>query len=197
MTQLLRMDILYKLRTHKLWLVLFIVCFFIQILHLEPEFRFDRQLIEQWQVWRLISGHLTHLNWNHLLLNMAGLAMVAVFFAGYRSNRYWIEALLFISLLCSAGLLLDNQLERYVGFSGVLHGLFIIGARWEMQRYKISGLVLLLIIIGKLVWEQVYGALPGSESMTGGRVAINAHLYGAIGGAIFLLRDSFKLTGKK
>lgn len=197
MTQLLRMDILYKLRSQKLWLVLFIVCFFIQILHLQPELRFDRQLIEQWQVWRLISGHLTHLNWSHLSLNMAGLAMVVFFFAGYRSNRYWLEALVFISLLCSAGLLLDGQLERYVGFSGVLHGLFIMGARWEMQRYKTSGLVLLVVIVGKLVWEQMVGALPGSESMTGGRVAVNAHLYGAIGGAVFLLRDSFKLTAKK
>ncbi|MCW9047923.1 MAG: rhombosortase [Gammaproteobacteria bacterium] len=197
MTQFLRKAILYKLRNQKLWLVLFIICFFIQILHLEPEFRFDRELIEQWQVWRLISGHLTHLNWSHLLLNMAGLAMVVIFFAEYRSNRYWAQALLFISLLCSAGLLLDNQLEHYVGFSGVLHGLFIIGARCEMQRYKSSGLILLFIIIAKLVWEQMYGALPGSESVAGGRVAVNAHLYGGLAGAIFLLKDVFKLSAKK
>ena len=197
MTQLLHMDILYKLRSHKLWLVLFIACFFIQVLHLQPELRFDRQLIGQWQVWRLISGHLTHLNWGHLLLNMAGLIMIAVFFSAYRSNRYWVGALIFISLLCSVGLLMDNQLERYVGFSGVLHGLFIIGARWEMQRYKISGVVLLLIIIGKLLWEQMFGALPGSESMAGGRVAINAHLYGAIGGALYLLKETLNLGSNK
>jgi len=164
---------------------------------MEAVFRFDRQLIEQWQVWRIISGHLTHLNWSHLLLNMAGLLMVVIFFSAYKSNRYWAGALLFIALLCSAGLLVDNQLERYVGFSGVLHGLFIIGARWEMQRYKISGIVLILIIIGKLVWEQMFGALPGSEAMAGGRVAINAHLYGAIGGAIYLLKEGLYLTSNK
>jgi len=197
MTQLLHMSILYKLRSHKLWLVLFIVCFFIQIFNMQAVFRFDRQLIEQWQVWRVISGHLTHLNWSHLLLNMAGLLIVALFFSQYRSDRYWIGALLFISLLCSVGLMVDNQLERYVGFSGVLHGLFIIGARWEMQRYKTSGVVLMLIIVGKLIWEQMFGALPGSESMVGGRVAINAHLYGAIGGAIYLLKEGFNLTSNK
>lgn len=197
MTQLLQMNILHKLRCHKLWLVLFIVCFFIQLLNMAPVFRFDRLLIEQWQVWRLISGHLSHLNWSHLLLNMTGLFMVALFFAGYRSNRYWAGALLFIALLCSAGLLLDNQLQRYVGFSGVLHGLFIIGARWEMQRYKTSGLVLMIVIIGKLVWEQMVGALPGSESIAGGHVAVNAHLYGAIGGALYLLKDGFNLTSNK
>ena len=192
MTQLLSMKILHNLRTYKLWLVLLMVCFFIQLLHLQPVFRFDRQLIEQWQIWRVISGHLSHLNWNHYFLNMAGVIMVAVFFSRYKSNRYWLEALLFISLFCSVGMLLDNQLDRYVGFSGVLHGLFIIGGRWEMQRYKVSGAVLLAILIGKLIWEQMVGALPGSESMTGGRVAINAHLYGAVGGAIFLLRELYK-----
>ena len=190
MTQLLPMKILHKLRAYKLWLVLLILCFLIQLLHLEPRLRFDRQLIEQWQVWRLITGHLTHLNWSHFLLNMAGLSMVAIFFSSYKSTRYWIDALLFISLVCSVGMLLDNQLDRYVGFSGVLHGLFIIGARWEMKHYTASGAVLLVIIVGKLIWEQRYGALPGSESMTGGRVAINSHLYGAIAGAIYLFKKS-------
>ena len=191
MTQLIDMNIMHKLRSYKLWIVLLLLCFLIQLLHLSPFFRFDRQLIEQWQIWRVISAHLTHLNWSHYLLNMAGLGMVAVFFSNYKSTAYWIGALFFISLVCSAGMLIDNQLDRYVGFSGVLHGLFIIGGRWEMQRYKLSGVMLLVIIIGKLIWEQMYGALPGSESMTGGRVAINAHLYGALGGAIYLLRGAF------
>jgi len=191
MTQLIDMNIMHKLRSYKLWIVLLILCFLIQLLQLSPLLRFDRQLIEQWQIWRIISGHFTHLNWNHYLLNMAGLGMVAAFFSSYRSSAYWLGALFFISLVCSAGMLVDNQLDRYVGFSGVLHGLFIIGGRWEMQRYKLSGAALLVIIVGKLIWEQWYGALPGSESMTGGRVAINAHLYGAIGGAIYLLREVF------
>ncbi len=175
------------LRCHKLWLLLFALCFFIQLFQLEALFRFDRELIEQWQVWRLISGHLTHLNWNHFLLNMAGLAIVTVFFAGYRTPAYWSGALLFIALGISLGLMLDKQLDRYVGLSGVLHGLFIIGGFWEMSRYKVSGAVLLLIVVGKLIWEQLYGALPGSELVSGGRVAINAHLYGALAGAGYLL----------
>jgi len=182
--------ILHQLVRNKLWLVLIGLCFTIQLFQLEAYFRFDRQLIEQWQLWRIITGHITHLNWSHLLLNMAGLSMVAVFFGQYQANRYWLSALLVIALLCSAGLLLDMQLDRYVGLSGVLHGLFIIGAYWEFKRYKASGAVLLLLIVGKLLWEQAYGALPGSESMTGGRVAVNAHLYGAIAGGLFLLAKS-------
>ena len=179
--------ILQQLGRYKLWLVLMGLCLFMQMFHLEGGFRFDRQLIEQWQVWRVLTGHIVHLNWAHLMLNMAGLFMVMVFFAHYQSNAYWSGALVFMALFCSAGLLLDMQLDRYVGFSGVLHGLFIIGGRWEFKRYKISGGVLLTLIVFKLLWEQLYGALPGSESMSGGKVAVNAHLYGAIAGAIYLL----------
>lgn len=192
MTQLLPMNILHKLRSYKLWLVLFLLCFLIQALNLQPVFRFDRQLIEQWQVWRLLSAHLTHLNWSHFTLNMLGLGMFAIFFSAYQPDRYWLGALLFISLGCSAGLLLDNQLDRYVGFSGVLHGLFIVGARWEMKRYRLSGIVLMAIIIAKLIWEQLYGALPGSESVAGGRVAINAHLYGGIAGVLYIFKVVFR-----
>lgn len=176
-----------QFRTQKLWLVLFVMCLLVQFLHLEPYFRFDRQLIGEWQLWRLVTGHLTHLNWNHFGLNMAGLIMVAIFFAAYQTSRYWLIALVFITLTCSMGLWLDGQLDRYVGLSGVLHGLFIIGGYWELKRYKTSGIVLLVLIAGKLIWEQLNGALPGSESMTGGRVAINAHLYGAMAGCIYLL----------
>lgn len=178
--------ILHQLRRHKLWLVLIGLCFFIQLLRLEAFFRFDRQLIEQWQIWRLISGHITHLNWSHFALNMTGLLMFVIFFAHYQSIKYWFFSILFIALAVSAGLMLDMQLQRYVGFSAILHGLFIMGGRYELQRYKVSGVVLLVLITAKLVWEQLMGALPGSESMAGGRVAINAHLYGAIAGVVYL-----------
>ncbi|VAW62570.1 hypothetical protein MNBD_GAMMA11-810 [hydrothermal vent metagenome] len=174
-------------RCLKLWLVLFFLCFLIQFFQLAEWFRFDRQLIEQWQLWRVLSGHITHLGWNHFLLNMTGVLMMAFFFSEYQRQMYWLGALFFIALACSAGLMLDHQLDRYVGLSGVLHGLFIVGGRWEFKQHKVSGAVLLVLIVGKLIWEQLYGALPGSESAAGGRVAINAHLYGAMAGAAYLL----------
>ncbi|VAW64221.1 hypothetical protein MNBD_GAMMA09-1352 [hydrothermal vent metagenome] len=186
MTQISPLPKLIIFRSYKFWLVLFFLCFFIQIFQLQAWFRFDRQLIEQWQLWRLLSGHITHLNWSHFALNMAGLFMVALFFNEYKPLKYWAGAVFFIALSSSIGLLLDHQLDRYVGLSGVLHGLFIIGGRWELTRHKASGAVLLVLIIGKIIWEQLYGALPGSESMTGGRVAINAHLYGAMAAVVYL-----------
>lgn len=178
-------DMLQRLQVHKLWLALIALCFALQLLQIDAAF--NRSLIEQGEVWRLLSGHIAHLNWSHFGLNMAGVLMVMVFFASYQSNAYWLAAMVFIALLCSAGLMLDMRLNSYVGFSGVLHGLFIIGARFEMRRYKLSGVVLLVLIVAKLIWEQVFGAMPGSEEMSGGRVAVNAHLYGAVAGGVYLM----------
>ena len=178
-------DMLQRLQVHKLWLALIALCFLLQFM--QNSAAFDRSLIEHGEVWRFLSGHFTHLNWSHFGLNMAGVFMVMVFFANYQSNVYWLGAIVFIVLLISVGLMLDMQLNRYVGFSGVLHGLFIIGARFEIRRYKLSGVVLLVLIVAKLIWEQLYGAMPGSEEMTGGRVAVNAHLYGALAGGLYLM----------
>ena len=48
--------------------------------------------------------------------------------------------------------------------------------------------MLVLLLAAKLFWEYMNGPLPGSESMTGGRVIVEAHLYGAMAGlaAVFL-----------
>ncbi len=188
------MFILQQIRRRKLWLVLILLCFLIQLLQLHDLLRFDRVLIQQGELWRMLSGHVTHLGWNHLGLNMAGLVIVMLFFSAYQTPAYWILAMLSLALVCSAGLLLDGQLNRYVGLSGVLHGLFIIGGWLEYKRYRLSGFVLLVLMTAKLVWEQWYGALPGSESMAGGRVAVNAHLYGALAGVVYIL--AYKHIGR-
>lgn len=189
-------DIFQRIRQAKLWLVLMLLAFVVQSLALHEFLRFDRSLVEQGQWWRLLSAHLTHIGWSHYWLNMAGIIMIAVFFAPYQPDRYWLLAMIAIAVICSLGLLLDGVLDRYVGLSGVLHGLFIIGGRWEWKRYRLSGAVMLMLITGKLLWEQLYGALPGSESMAGGTVAINAHLYGAAGGLVYILLSEKLLRGR-
>jgi len=169
--------------THTLWLFLFVTTFSLQSAGLAPVWRFDRGLIDQGHYWLLLSGHLVHLNWSHWALNMAGLLIVAVFFSVYGRLLEWLFVLVFTAVVTGLGLYWFNpELTRYVGLSGVLHGLFIYGAVRELRYYPSSGYVLLLLLVGKLIWEYMNGPLPGSEEMTGGHVVVAAHLYGAIGG---------------
>lgn len=182
--------------SHVLWLFLFVICFSLQSAGLVSVFQFDRSLIDQGHYWLLLSGHLVHLNWVHWALNMAGLVIVAVFFSLYGSLLDWLFVLLFSAVVIGLGLYwFHPELIWYVGLSGVLHGLFIYGAIREIRFYPVSGYILLLLLSAKLFWEYMNGALPGSEQMTGGRVMVEAHLYGAIAGlvAVFLTRPLHSL----
>jgi len=175
-------------RSHILWLTLFVISFVLQINWVDT-FRFNRGLVEQGQLWLLFTGHIVHLNWSHWALNMAGLAIVAFFFSPHASVKQWLAVLFVSACVINVGLWWwMPEIRSYVGLSGVLHGLFLYGALREIRFYPASGYVLTAVLIAKLVWEFLNGALPGSEDMTGGRVLTEAHLLGAIGGiSVWLL----------
>jgi len=147
--------------------------------------RYQRVEVLDGEWWRLVSAHFVHLGWQHLLMNLAGLALVFGLF------HRWLTPLTFLFwTLCSllvidvAFLLLDRELEWYVGLSGVLHGLMVAGAVMDIRNRRWGGELILGIVVIKLAWEQFYGPLPGSEATAGGSVVVNAHLYGAVGGLL-------------
>jgi rhomboid family GlyGly-CTERM serine protease len=170
---------------HVLWLGIAGLSLLLQAFGMEQAWQFDRQLIDQGQCWRLLSCHLVHTGWSHWAMNMAGLALVAFFFSAYATVREWMAVLLVSALAASTGsYLFDPQLTVAVGLSAVLHGLFMFGALREIRVYPQSGYALLAILCAKLLWEYFHGSLPGSETLAGGAVATQAHLYGAIGGVL-------------
>lgn len=150
--------------------------------------RYDRLAIAQGEYWRLLTAHLTHLGWSHLLLNLAGLLLLWLLLGDGLNRAGWILLLLISALSVSAGLwLFDLHLRWYVGLSGVLHGILLGGALSLAFNGSREGIYLLLISVGKLLWEQLVGPMPGSEATAGGKVIVNAHLYGAIAGGVFVL----------
>ncbi len=162
-----------------------LLCLGLQFAGLDQSLRFDRDAISTGQFWLLLTGNFVHLGNNHLFMNLAGFALVVALVWQRFHWWEWVLITLFSSLVVGIGLyLLDKHIFWYVGFSGTLHGLIIAGCIADLRHYPKSAAVLLVLIIGKLVWEQVAGALPGSESVAGGSVVVNAHFYGAIGGAV-------------
>lgn len=161
-----------------------VLCLFLQGIGLDQALRFDRDAIGAGSYWLLLTGNFVHLGPNHLLMNMAGfILVVALVWSRFRWIE-WVLITLFSSLVVGIGLyFLDKGVFWYVGFSGTLHGLIIAGTLADLRYYPKSAGVLLALVVGKLAWEQFAGALPGSESVAGGNVVVNAHLYGAIGGA--------------
>ncbi|MGD8639760.1 MAG: rhombosortase [Gammaproteobacteria bacterium] len=147
--------------------------------------RFDRNAILSGEVWRIFTGHLAHLSWKHLLMNVLGLALVWALFDRCLSTKRWLHTILYSALGISLMLLvIDSHLRWYVGLSGVLHGMFMVGVLYDLKSGRWDAKLLLLLIIAKLLYEQLVGPLPGSEKTVGGSVVVDAHLFGAITGII-------------
>lgn len=147
--------------------------------------RYERLAILDGEYWRLLTGHLVHLGWAHLLLNLAGLAAVSALFAAELTPLRWAIVLLAAVLAIDAGfLLLLPGLAWYVGFSGVLHGLFAAGAVRGCLQGRPDAWLLAGLLVAKLAWEGLIGPLPLTEGAAGGPVVEQAHLYGAAGGVL-------------
>lgn len=143
--------------------------------------RYERTAVLAGEYWRLLTGHWVHATTAHLLLNMAGLGLVALLLARDYSLRQWLVILGASMAAIDAGFVFfQPQLQWYVGLSGVLHGALAAGAVtwWRHERWPLA-LALSVILGGKLAWEHWHGALPLAGDLP---VIVAAHLYGALGG---------------
>ena len=149
------------------------------------QLRYDRTGIAEGELWRLVTGHFAHLGMTHLILNIAGLAVVWLLVGGGYSLLHWIFVIassLAVIDLCFW--FLDSGLGWYVGMSGLLHALLVAGLVSRFRVAKGESLALAALIAGKIAWEQLAGPLPGSELSAGGAVVVNAHLYGVVAGSL-------------
>lgn len=159
-----------------------------QVTDLVEIMRFSRQDISDGQWWRLLTGNLVHLGYPHLFLNLAGLAVISLLLAPAMTAMQWSVTGVVSMLAVGLGLLwFDLQLNWYVGLSGVLYGLLLGGAIAEFKRQKLVAAIIAVYTLGKIGWEQIYGAVESSEKIAGGAVIVNAHLYGMVGGGIAAL----------
>lgn len=150
--------------------------------------RYQRGAIAAGEWWRLFSGHLVHLGWSHLWLNLAGLLLVWWLVGHAFSVRLWWWLIGGSLLGISLGLWWWLPgLAWYVGLSGVLHGLLVAGGLRLALRGESEALLLLLIVSVKVAWELWQGPLPGSREAAGGEVVVQAHALGYLCGALFTL----------
>jgi rhomboid family GlyGly-CTERM serine protease len=145
--------------------------------------KFDRLAIDAGEYWRLLSGHFAHLTALHLAMNLAGLWLVWFLVGSRGSLLAWLAVIALIVAGIDAGFwILNPNLLWYVGLSGLLHGLIVAGAVAGLGHERIESIVILAGVFGKVIYEQVGGAVPGTEFLSGGPVVTDAHMYGAITG---------------
>lgn len=148
--------------------------------------RYERAGLLDGEWWRIVTGHLVHLGPTHTLLNLAGFGLLLWLFIAEIRPWEWVAAGLVSAASIALGLFFwGPETDWYVGLSGVLHGWFAIGAARTCAKQARFGLAMLLGLAAKLIWEQLRGTMPFTLALDIGPVVVDAHLYGALGGALF------------
>ena len=142
--------------------------------------------IAQFELWRLITATFCHTNFNHLLMNAAGLIITLLLFIDTFKTIKILPIIIFNSVFIGLALFLfEPTVIWYVGLSGVLHGLFCYGAANDMHRKDRWGYLLGIGLVLKIAYEQLYGAQETTIKLINAPVLVDAHLYGAISGLLF------------
>jgi rhomboid family GlyGly-CTERM serine protease len=170
-------------RMQQWWPVIGLITVMTLLQAVGPELlRYETRLIigeQHW--WRLLSGHWVHANWVHYALNMAGLVLcLALTEPGWRTLQ-WLWRVIALSIGISLLFVEFNpRIGWYVGFSGVLFGLYILTALTVFSRQRLISTAIIAVIAIKLLLDLYAPVKVDSSGLIGVPVLGDAHLYGVI-----------------
>ncbi len=175
----------------KTWLPPLALIVFIGVLALGGEslrdtLRYERAAIAAGEWWRLLSGNYVHLSPWHAFLNGLGVLVLVLLCPEALDWKIWLRRLLFLSLGMTLGLyFLVPDAHAYVGLSGVIHGLFVLGLMPQVLKKDLIALGCLLYLLGKIGYELFAGAPVSDEAALGGKVLVESHLYGTLSAFLY------------
>lgn len=146
--------------------------------------RYQRAAIARGEWWRLFTGNFVHAGWTHLGLDLAGIALLWLLTGKVLEGWRWLLVTVAGAWAVGLGLWWAwPHLAWYVGISGVAHTYWAAGAVLLMAAGFWEGWALLVLLAGKLAWEQASGGgLPTSHALLQEPIVTSAHLVGAIAG---------------
>lgn len=152
------------------------------------EYRYE---LLQAQPWRALSAHFVHINWMHAVINSVAWIVLARLFANELPSWRHLAVIAVSALGVSAWLaLLHPEIAWYRGLSGVLHGVFFVGAiSWTVATLRATDadktslyLPIGLIAIGwaKVIAEQPAGSATPHAEWVDAAIVPQAHVAGSI-----------------
>lgn len=119
---------------------------------------FNADAIARGDTWRLFTGHLAHADFEHLLWNSLGLAVLGSLIEQH--SKAMLCSALAAGIAAGSALLMTPfaALDYYCGLSGVLHTLLVVALWLEWQRSR-SRLVIAVALgsVAKTVIEVSHG----------------------------------------
>lgn len=163
----------------------------IDVLALRPYYSAEELLLEPW---RLLSGHFVHASWSHLFINLINIILLRFVFREWIKPKPFTAFIIFSALFISIGLWITTDFTSYVGFSGIFHGLLI----YLLLLYRHTSPIIFSIagvcVLGKILYEQLYGASSTLADFIGVGIAIDAHALGFVSGLVFYLVERAYIT---
>ncbi|MGH7955788.1 MAG: rhombosortase [Opitutaceae bacterium] len=147
--------------------------------------QFERTALAAGEWWRLVTGHLTHFDTNHLAWDVGALIVLGTICESASRVRTAL-ALGVASLTISATVwMFQPQFETYRGLSGLDSALFGLFASTLIQQWRresvIVGAVALLGVLAKSVFEITTGTTAFASGVGYAPVPL-AHLVGMLSG---------------
>lgn len=152
-------------------------------------FEFNAALVWQ-QPWRLLSAHFVHLDYLHAALNIAAWLLITLIFGTHFNARSLFNAVLIIAVVCAIGVAILGAPARFVGLSGVVHGLLLTSLLLERRQQQghpdwlIDSAIALLCL--KIVAES-FGWQFSAGLLDSGADVWRIHLAGLVGGGVAFL----------
>ena len=155
---------------------------------------YDRAAIASGEIWRLATGHLVHLDWNHLALNAAAFVGLGYLIEtdGHkgRHNLLTVSAA-GVATISAALYLLSPATALYAGISGVLNGLFaLVCLQFFASTRSWIWIALLAGSIAKIAWESAFG--PAFSAALAWPPEPIAHFAGLLAGAVVYATHAWK-----
>ncbi|MEN9526086.1 MAG: hypothetical protein RLY56_37 [Pseudomonadota bacterium] len=132
-------------------------------------------------LWRSWCAHWLHLDLRHALLNAAGFGLVFAWLSNALTKKGWVIVSAVAIISIDLGLWWLTAFEWYVGSSALIHSIAAAGIAIRIADGERLAFVAAFVGLLKLAFEQLSdtGAL-----ISGVLVATDAHLFGAVAGAI-------------
>ena len=156
-----------------------------------PALVLERNEVFSGEYWRLLTGNFVHFGWAHTLMNVTAFLLCSIALLDKLSIAKYCALLIWCCLIVGGGIFhLNLEYGTYAGLSGAIHGLIVAGLLLSKQHSLWIRVIALGLLVAKLMQEQSpnYTATD-LQTLVPVPVAVDAHLYGAIAGLVFVLID--------
>lgn len=179
-------------------LILMLISTVFAAFNLNDYLEFNRSLVADGELWRIFTSQFVHANWAHLGLNCAGILLIWALHAEHTSPSRYAFNIAILALWCGLGVwLFCPDIRIYTGLSALLHGVIIWGAVKDVESGMKSGILLFIGTWLKIAYEQINGPSSAVGELIASRVAIDAHLIGAIGGTLLAVPVIINIMKKR